>query len=143
MNIARCHEYIFNSWFESETLNIMEAWKQRSHVFVLKKKHAPAFNLTQLARFPYKSKREPIKLQSLYKLINHHAVIKRLFHRQTGNLRQFKKKQIMKRLKIIIFKMNINFEDRQSVYTFTTKKYSAREMRVCLLGILSPQCICF
>lgn len=82
----------------------------------LKKKHAPAFNLTQLARFPYKSEREPIKLQSLYKLINHHAVIKRLFHHQTGNLRQFKKKkQIMKRLKIIIFKMNINFEDRQSV----------------------------
>lgn len=81
-----------------------------------KKKHAPAFNLTQLARFPYKSEREPIKLQSLYKLINHHAVIKRLFHHQTGNLRQFKKtKQIMKRLKIIIFKMNINFEDRQSV----------------------------
>lgn len=36
----------------------MEAWKQRSDVFVLKKKHAPAFNLTQLARFPYKSERE-------------------------------------------------------------------------------------
>lgn len=57
----------------------------------LKKKHALAFNLTQLARFPYKSEREPIKLQSLYKLINHHAVIKRLFHHQTGNLRQLKK----------------------------------------------------
>lgn len=85
-------------------------------MYLFKKKHAPAFNLTQLARFPYKSEREPIKLQSLYKLINHHVVIKRLFHHQTGNLRQFKKtKQIMKRLKIIIFKMNINFEDRQSV----------------------------
>lgn len=79
-----------------------------------KKKHAPAFNLTQLARFPYKSEREPIKLQSLYKLINHHVVIKRLFHHQTGNLRQLKK-QIMKRLKIMICKMNINFEDHQSV----------------------------
>lgn len=110
-----------------------------------KKKHAPAFNLTQLARFPYKSEREPIKLQSLYKLINHHAVIKRLFHHQTGNLRQFKKTNY-ETIKDHNFQNEYQLR-RPSIsvvmYTFTTKKYSAREMRVCLLGILSPQCICF
>lgn len=113
----------------------------------LKKNHAPAFNLTQLARFPYKSEREPIKLQSLYKLINHHAVIKRLFHHQTGNLRQFKKNTTnYETIKDHNFQNEYQLR-RPSIsvvmYTFTTKKYSAREMRVCLLGILSPQCICF
>lgn len=76
---------------------------------------------------------------------NHQAVIKRLFHHQTGNLRQSKKTNY-ETIKDHNFQNEYQLR-RPSIsvlmYTFTTKKYSARDMRVCLLGILSPQCICF
>lgn len=145
MNIARCHEYNFNSWFESETLNIMEAWKQRSDVFVLKKKTCSSIQFNTIGKISLQKWKRVNKLQSLYKLINHHAIIKRLFHHQTGNLRQLKKTNY-ETIKDHDLQNEYQFR-RPSIsvvmYTFTTKKYSAREMRVCLLGILSSQCICF
>lgn len=90
-----------------------------------KKKHAPAFNLTQLARFPYKSEREPIKLQSLYKLINHHVVIKRLFHHQTGNLRQFEKKTNYETIK------DHNFQNEYQLRTPSISVYFYHEEIQC------------
>lgn len=116
-----------------------------------KNQHAPAFNLTQLARFPYKSERESIKLQSLYKPIYCSVRITMpsqsvCFITRLAIYDNLKKKPNYETIKDHNFQNEYQLR-RPSIsvvmYTFTTKKYSAREMRVCLLGILSPQCICF